>query len=184
MASGQKEHVIAFNDDEKLYLKDSHTADPCLVAEGRLGNLQNAILKQSWVETVIPLRLGGPNQRAADPCHCLPLQPPDSGGYCSRRNFFFSYPEDSFEAAGHTIIETTKLDSDRIQLWIGSVGRIVSGVGKFRGARGISVYTGSNCLSGWPHSYADQLDYLRRRDLKIRVSTFVKLVLHDDLENG
>lgn len=184
MASGQKEHVIAFNDDEKFYLNDAQNTEPCLVTEGCLANLHNAILDKSWVETSIPVRLPQGCQPAKDSYHCLPLQAPASGEYRSVRRFFFSYPKDSFEAAGSAMIETAKLDRDTTQLWIGSTGRIVRGAGKFQGARGICVYAGSAKVSGWPPSVAGQLEFLRRGDLRIRVSSLVRLVLRDDLEKG
>jgi len=183
LASGQNEHVIAFNGDEKFCLNDGRAADACLLAEGRLGNLHNAILKESWVETSIPVKLLS-GQRAQGTYHCLPLQPAGPGEYYATRRFLFSYPKDSFEAAGSIMIETAMPGPDTVQIWLGGTARIVRGAGKFQGARGVCVYAGSTCVSGWPQTPAGQLEFLRSGDLTIRVSTLVKLILGDDLEKG
>ena len=80
---------------------------------------------------------------------------------------------------GPSLPKIVLLKNGGAQFWVGSIGVIAQGTGKYEGVRGMSVYLGSAYLEHWPKTFDEQVKLLTK-GFKALVSTYFKLVLKED----
>jgi len=185
LANGPVERVLGFNNDEHIALKDANTKKPYFSSHGVLTDLKHKVLPGSKVETtfpVDPVKIGDsfkwpPEQPA--PFDKPPLDETNTTGHgYSKQAYFFDGGANSLVTVGPSLPKITPLKGGGAQFWVGSIGVITQGTGKFEGARGMSVYLGSAYLAKWPASFDAQAKILAA-GFKALVSTYFKLVAKD-----
>ncbi len=206
--SGRKEHVLAFNNDEHISLRNLpanvdnlRPADlgklaedrnkwPYFSSHGPLTDLHGRVLRGTRVETTFPV---DPSQFGDTglfpPAPPFPYdQPPvehherdlprkDIG--FSKQAYFLT-DDDWFVTVGPSLPKIGLLANGGAQFWVGSIGLIAYGKGKFANAKGVTTYVGSGYFDDWPESTSDQLKLLRD-GFRALVGTYVKVVFEDDL---
>lgn len=185
IANGPVEEVLAFNNDENISLKNFPKA-PYFSSHGPLTDLYGNVLPGSRVETSFPVNLKliegatkwPPEQPA--PYDRPPRDPKNTedNGY-SKQAYFFG-DGSSFVTVGPSLPKIATLESGGAQFWVGSIGVITQGTGKYEGARGVTTYVGSAYLEVWPEDFKEQAKILQA-GFKALVGTYAKLVLKGSL---
>jgi hypothetical protein len=184
---GPVEHVLGFSTNEHHVLKEADTQTPYFSNQGVITDLQRRDLPDSKIQTSLRIdtsKLGPVEQWP-------PEQPPpfdqppsihtntDPLGF-SKQAYFFS-DGSSFVTVGPSVPKILRLKGGGAHLWVGSVGLIAQGTGKYEGARGISAYTGSAYFSSLPKAPKDLFELLAK-GFDVRSAAFFKLVLKADQE--
>jgi hypothetical protein len=187
IANGPVEQVLAFNNNEFIALKDPTTPNPYFSSHGILTDLLHRPLPGSKVETTFPVDLA----QLPDSFQWPPVQPPPfdrppldnahttENGY-SKQAYFFDGGANSLVTVGPSLPKIAPVKGGGAQFWVGSIGVIAQGTGKYEGARGMSVYLGSAYLEHWPDSFEEQAKILAAGFTAL-VSTYFKLVPRKDL---
>jgi hypothetical protein len=185
IANGPVEHVLAFNNDEHIALKGPDNA-PYFSSHGPLTDLQGTVLPGTRVATTFPVDpskfdetgLWPPEQ--VEPFDAPPVNPKETTGIRnSKQAYYFNNDKDSFVTAGPSIPKITRTKNGGAQFWVGSIGLIAQGTGKYEGARGVATYVGSGYFDKWPDSFDEQIKLLRA-GFKALVGTYAKIVLKKD----
>src|SRR6185503_12158518 len=185
IANGPVEHVLAFNNDEHIALKGPDNA-PYFSSHGPLTDLQGNVLPGTRVATTFPVDptkfgetgLWPPEQ--VEPFDAPPVSPKETTGIRnSKQAYYFNNDKDSFVTAGPSIPKITRTKNGGAQFWVGSIGLIAQGTGKYKGARGVATYVGSGYFDKWPDSFEEQIKLLRA-GFKALVGTYAKIVLKKD----
>ncbi len=71
-----------------------------------------------------------------------------------------------------------RMRNNRAQFWVGSVGVISQGTGKYEGVSGMAVYHGGTYLENWPDSRDKQIEVLQR-GFEAFIATYFKLILKE-----
>jgi hypothetical protein len=202
IANGPVEQVLAFNNDEHIALKnlpddlenlspkDLKDLDPedwpYFSSHGPLTDLHGHVLRGSRVETTFPVDPAKLAEAEQWPPHQPPPfdQPPvkddhTKGHGYSKQAYFFD-DENSFVTVGPSLPKIARLKGGGAQFWVGSIGVIAQGTGKYKGARGVTTYVGSGYLKEWPDSFVEQARVLAK-GFKALVGTYVKVVLKEHL---
>ena len=190
IANGPNEHVLAFNNDETIVLKDpdAHSPFPYFSSHGVLTNLQHVELADSRLETTFPVDPSNfvaatlwphpqpePFDRPPfDTTNALTIGP-------SKQSYFFNGGVDLLVTIGPSVPKIVALKNGGAQFWVSSIGTISQGKGKYAGAKGMSVFTGSGYFAKWPEALPDQLQILKK-GFKARVGTYFKFVLPPDIK--
>jgi len=187
IANGPVEQVIAFNNDEHIELKEATGKNPHFSSHGTLTDLQHNPIPGSTVETTFPIDPANvgeafkwPKKQPA-PFDAPPLD--DTNAVSpgpSKQAYFFNDRADSLVTVGPSLPKIALLKNGGAQFWVGSIGVIAQGTGKYEGVRGMSVYLGSAYLERWPKSPEDQIKLLTK-GFKALVSTYFKIVLRADV---
>jgi len=204
--TGGVERVLAFNNDEHirlvvpdriLNLPNPTIEDllslgedelPYFSSHGPLTDLYGNAPRGTWVSTTFPL---GVESLAASltwpgvedvpfPYDQPPLGPPGETekvkGHGYSKQAYYLNDEDYFVTIGPSLPRIAPLKNGNAQFWVGSIGIIAVGYGKFTGARGISTYVGSGYVENWHvGSLADQIQTLNR-GFRAMIGTYVKFV--------
>ncbi len=190
IANGPVEVVLAFNNDEFIKLENATGNSPYFSSHGVLTDLQHRELPGSKVETTFPVE----REKLPDTVQWPPVQkkpwnapPLDQShtlghGY-SKQAYFFNGGADSLVTVGPSLPKIAVLKNGGAQFWVASIGVIAQGTGKYKGARGTSVYIGSAYLEHWPQSFEEQAVVLAK-GFKALVGTYFKLVLPKDHAAG
>jgi hypothetical protein len=186
IANGPVEHVLGFNNNEFIALKDVKTKHPYFSSHGVLTDLHHNELPGSKVETTFPVdpaRIGGafqwpPKQPA--PFDRPPLDDTNTTGHGPSKQAYFFGDGSSLVTVGPSLPKIALLKGGGAQFWVGSIGVITQGTGKYAGARGMSVYLGSAYLENWPNKFEEQAEVLAAGFTAL-VSTYFKLVLKKDV---
>jgi hypothetical protein len=181
IANGPVESVLAFNNDEHIKLvvnpKEWHFS-----SEGTLTDLHHNQIPGSAVETTFPVREEDfPGTGLWPPIQKKPWNGPPvdntntTGNGYSKQAYFFNNRQDYFVTVGPSLPKIAKLKSGDAQFWVGSIGVITQGIGKFEGVHGMSVYIGSAYLPEWPDDPGKQLAILKT-GFSARIGTYFKFV--------
>src|ERR1043165_153482 len=182
LANGPVEHVIAFNNNETIALKDATTKSPHFSSHGVLTDLRHKVIPGSKVETTFPVDPAKlPQALDWPPKQVSPFDRPPldftnvTGHGYSKQAYFFDGGADSLVTVGPSLPKIAVLKNGGAQFWVGSIGVIAQGTGKFKDVRGMSVYLGSAYLEEWPDTFPEQAKLLSA-GFKALVSTYFKLV--------
>jgi hypothetical protein len=184
IASGPFEQVLAFNNDETITLEGPDDG-PHFSSHGTLTDLQHVPIKGSRVETTFPVDPSTFGETTKfPPTQKQPFnQPPvnnknTTGNGYSKQAYFF--PDDSYlVTVGPSLPKIVSTKGGGAQFWVGSIGVVSQGTGRFAGARGVSVYVGSAFFPTWPATFPEQVAVLRK-GFKALVGTYFKVVLARD----
>ncbi len=186
IANGPVEHVLAFNNDEYIALKEPEAETPHFSSYGVLTDLLHNELPGSKVETTFPVdrsKLGQsflwPNEQPEPFLH-PPLDNTNTTGHGYSKQAYFFGDGSSLVTVGPSLPKIAVLGNGGAQFWVASIGVVAQGTGKYAGARGTSVYIGSAYLEVWPPSFEEQTVVLAT-GFKALVGTYFKLVLSDDV---
>src|ERR1700688_57844 len=186
------EQVLAFNNNEDITLKDpdEHSPLPYFSSHGVLTDLQHRVIEGSRVETTFPVdpkdlaeTENFPPPQEGPPFNIPPVnnEHTTSNGYSKQAYFFPGDPEESsLVTAGPSLPKIARTKNGGALFLEGSIGVVAQGTGRFKGARGTSVYVGSGYFDKWPKDQGAQLDLLRK-GFKALVGTYFKVILKRDL---
>ena len=195
LAIGPVEEVIAFNNDETIQLKIDAAGNPYFSSFGYLTDLCHKKLPGSSVRTTFPVDSRQfPNTVVFPPKQAEPEYDPDghrggltppnakhllkiaeatANGYSIQA--YWLNKDDYFETVGPSVPKIARLDGGGAQFWVGSIGVITQGAGRFKGAKGVATYVGSGYFSEWPTETDKQLALLQM-PFRAQIGTFVKFV--------
>jgi hypothetical protein len=184
IANGPFEQVLAFNNNETIALKGPDKA-PHFSSHGVLTDLQHRVIEGSRVATTFPVdpaKFG--NTTKFPPVQDPPFDAPPvdeentTGNGYSKQAYFF--PDgSSLVTVGPSLPKIVGLRNGGAQFWVGSIGVVSQGTGRFTGARGTSVYVGSGYFDVWPAAFKDQIALLRKGFTAL-VGTYFKVILERD----
>lgn len=192
IANGPFERVIAFNNDERIVLKnpagDPNDADeekrPHFSSHGVLTTIWSEPLPGSKVETTFPVdpaAIGGAFQwpkKQKPPWDGPPTDPTNTTGIGFSKQFYDLGDGNTFVTVGPSLPKITPTDNGGAQFWVNSIGVMTQGTGIFQGARGTTTYIGSAYFAKWPAKFDPTL---LTKEFKARISTFVKFVPREHL---
>jgi hypothetical protein len=186
IANGPVEHVLAFNNDETIKL-DGPDDKPFFSSHGPLTDLHGNALPGTWVATTFPVdpdqfgETGTWPRRQKEPFDHPPVDETHTTnhGY-SKQAYFFNERKDSFVTVGPSLPKIVKTKNGGAQFWVGSIGVIAQGTGKYEGARGVTTYVGSGYFDKWPNAVDEQIKLLRG-GFKALIGTYLKVVLKGDV---
>jgi hypothetical protein len=185
ISNGPVEVVLAFNNDEFIKLLGPDHA-PYFSSHGPLTDLQGNEIPGSKVATTFPVDpskfgetgLWPPEQ--VEPFDEPPTNNTNTTGHgYSKQAYYFNNDKDWFVTIGPSLPKIVKTKDGGAQFWVGSIGVIAQGQGRFAGARGVTTYVGSAYLDYWPDDFFGQIKILRE-GFKALIGTFVKVVLAKD----
>lgn len=206
IANGPYERVLAFNNDEHIVLKnppqlpkklspldvpkllqDLHDAGPAhwpyFSSRGPLTDIFGNVLRGTRVETTFPVDpLLIPAQETFPKPQVFPYdQPPldeaaTKGNGYSKQAYFLN-ASDSFVTVGPSLPKIARVGNSA-QFWVGSIGVIAQGRGRFKGVKGVTTYVGSGFLKRWPppEAFSEQIAILAQGFTAL-IGTYVKVVL-------
>jgi hypothetical protein len=182
IANGPVERVLGFNNNEVIKLEGPRNA-PYFSSQGILTDLQHCDLPGSKVLTTFPVdpaqfpqTVAWPNTQV-EPFNQPPRDNTNTTGHgYSKQAYFFEDGKDLLVTVGPSLPKIAKTKNGGAQFWVGSIGVVSQGKGKYEGARGMSVYIGSAYLPAWPDDFNDQVTVLRA-GFNALVGTYFKLVL-------
>jgi hypothetical protein len=185
IANGPFEQVLAFNNNEEIQLKGPNKS-PHFSSHGELTDLQHRVIPGSRVETTFPVdpaQFGDTSKfppEQVPPWDGPPVNPENTteNGY-SKQAYFFA-GGDSLITVGPSLPKIASTANGGAQFWVGSIGVVSQGTGKYAGARGVSVYVGSAYFGAWPANFVEQIALLRK-GFTAYVGTYFKVVLAKDL---
>jgi len=181
IANGPIEQVLAFNNDETIALKGS---GPNLhfSSHGTLTDLRHGLIPGSEVRTTFPVDPAAfPGTIEFPPPQVEPFDAPPldntnvTGIGFSKQAYFFNGGADYFVTVGPSIPKIAKAKNGGAQFWVGSIGVISQGVGRFEGVRGVTVYIGSAYLPVWPDAFDKQIKILQT-GFRALIGTYVKFI--------
>jgi len=185
IANGPIEIVLAFNNDEHIVLKGPDNA-PYFSSHGPLTDLNGVVLPGTRVATTFPVDPSKFNETGifppvqTEPFDQPPVDPVETKEIRnSKQAYFFNEGKDSFVTAGPSIPKIIRTNKGGAQFWVGSIGLIAQGTGKYAGARGVATYVGSAYFDSWPNDFPEQIKLLRA-GFKALVGTYAKIVLKKD----
>jgi hypothetical protein len=188
IANGPAEKVLAFNNNEHIRLvvngEELHFS-----SEGILTDLHHNDIPGSRVETTFPVKPADfvnttkwpPKQE--EPWNGPPVKDENTtGNGYSKQAYFFNNKADGLITVGPSLPKITPIaGGGSAQFWVGSIGVITQGIGKYEGVRGMSVYIGSAYLPDWPtdlknpKTQSRQLEILQK-GFSARIGTYFKFV--------
>ena len=187
IANGPVEIVLAFNNHEHIVLKGPDNA-PFFSSHGPLTDLSGVVLPGTRVATTFPVDPTKFNETGIFPPQQIepydepPVNPVETDAIRnSKQAYYFNDDKDSFVTAGPSIPKIIRTKTGGAQFWVGSIGLIAQGTGKYAGARGVATYVGSGYFDKWPDSFPEQVKLLRA-GFKALVGTYAKIVLKENQE--
>jgi hypothetical protein len=185
IANGPVEQVLAFNNDEYIKLVGPDEA-PYFSSHGPLTDLYGNVLPGTRVATTFPVDPTKFNETGTwPPAQQEPFDTPPvdftnttNHGY-SKQAYYFNNDQDYFVTAGPSLPKIVRTKNGGAQFWVGSIGVIAQGVGRYEGARGVTTYVGSGYFDKWPDAFPEQVALLRA-GFRALVGTYVKIVLKKD----
>jgi len=184
LANGPVEQVIAFNNNEHIVL-ENFPENAYFSSHGPLTDLHGNVVPGTRVATTFPVSFdliaGGllwPHTQST-PFDAPPVDNTNTTnhGY-SKQAYYFNNDKDWFVTVGPSLPKIVRTTGGGAQFWVGSIGVIAQGAGKYEGARGVTTYVGSGYFDYWPPD--DQLQeqaQILQTGFKALVGTYVKVVL-------
>jgi len=187
VATQPDEHVLAFHNEEIVRLREPEKQDPkfdfYLSSTGSLTDLYHVLLEGTHMETNVPLKFSEfalANDWPAVNQNSMPYnEPPISTKNVEKH----SYSKQMYKFNDKDILYTVGPSLPKIipsnggaQFWVGSIGAIERGEGKYEGARGISVHDGSAFFPKWPADDKAKVALLKK-PFPVKVTTYFKFVL-------
>lgn len=186
VATREEEHVLAFHNEEIVRLREPKKPDPTfdffLSSTGSLTDLYHVPLEGTHMETNVPLKFsdfGMANDWPANQNSMPYNEPPISTTNVEKH----SYSKQMYKFNDKDILYTVGPSLPKIipsnggaQFWVGSIGAIERGEGKYEGARGISVHDGSAFFPKWPDDDREKVELLKN-PFPVKVTTYFKFVL-------
>lgn len=186
VATREEEHVLAFHNEEIVRLREPKTPDSkfdfYLSSTGTLTDLYHVPLEGTHMETNVPLKFsdfGMANDWPANQNSMPYNEPPISTKHVEKH----SYSKQMYKFNDKDILYTVGPSLPKItpsyggaQFWVGSIGVIERGEGKYTGARGISVHDGSAFFPKWPTDDRAKV-VLLKKPFPVKVTTYFKFVL-------
>lgn len=185
LGNGPNEQVFAFNNNEFIKL-ENFPAAPYFSSHGPLTDLWRNVLQGSRLETTFPVNpstIDGanawPNPQTV-PFDSPPVDQTNTTGHGYSKQAYYFGDGSSFVTVGPSLPKIAKLKSGGAQFWVGSIGTIAQGSGRFAGVRGVTTYVGSGYIPVWPETFEEQGKVLQA-GFRALVGTYVKVVFADDL---
>src|SRR2546423_2576814 len=186
VATRPEEHVLAFHNEEIVRLREPDTPDPkfdfYLSSDGSLTDLYHVPIPGTHMETNVPLKFsdfGMANEWPANQNFMPYNEPPISTTNVEKHSFskqMYKFNDtDILYTVGPSLPKITP-SSVGAQFWVGSIGVIERGEGKYAGARGISVHDGSAFFPNWPANDLEKVELLKK-PFPVKVTTYFKYVL-------
>lgn len=186
ITNGPVEVVLAFNNDEHIKLLGTDKA-PYFSSHGPLTDLDGHKLPGTRVATTFPVDPKKFNETETwpppqfEPFDQPPLDNKNVTGHgYSKQAYYFDDDKNWFVTVGPSLPKITRTKDGGAQFWVGSIGVIAQGKGRYEGARGVTTYVGSGYFDKWPDSFPEQIKLLRA-GFRALIGTYVKVVLKDDL---
>ena len=190
LAIGPVEKVLAFNVKTKITLIPAVSPNPSYFSSrGVITDLQGQHLKGSRAETalptdpaVLPTLFQWPNPQGA-PFGKIPPNVDNTNvttlGYSKQEYFFGDEDPSSLGTVGPSLPKITLLKGGGAQFWVGSVGAVSQGTGKYLGAKGMAAYDGAAYFPVWPSDPNEVLKLLEA-GFEAQVAVYFKVVLKQD----
>lgn len=187
IANGPVEVVLGFNNNEYIKLEGPDN-QPYFSSHGPLTDLQFKELPGSWVATTFPVNPAQfgetvtwpPEQNEPFDKPPLDYTNTTNHGY-SKQSYYFNDRKDWFVTVGPSLPKIVRTSNGGAQFWVGSIGVIAQGGGRYAGARGVTTYVGSGYFDKWPQSPPEQIALLRA-GFRALIGTYVKVVLKENVE--
>lgn len=185
IGNGPVELVLAFNNDEFIKLLGPDNA-PYFSSHGPLTDLDGNVIPGTRVATTFPVDPSKFGETGLwPPPQVEPFDEPPTnntnttGNGYSKQAYYFNNDKDFFVTIGPSLPKIVKTKDGGAQFWVGSIGVVSQGRGRFEGARGVTTYVGSAYLPHWPDDFYEQIKILRG-GFKALIGTYVKVVLGKD----
>ena len=186
IVNGPVEHVLAFNNDEHIRLEGPDD-EPYFSSHGPLTDLHGIVLPGSRVATTFPVDPSKFGETGTwPPVQKEPFDRPPvdytnttNHGY-SKQAYYFDNDKNWFVTAGPSLPKIVRTTNGGAQFWVGSIGVIAQGAGRYEGARGVATYVGSGYFADWPTAFEEQIRLLRA-GFRALVGTYVKVVLRENV---
>jgi len=187
LAIGPVEKVLVFNVRTKITLIPG--ASPYFSSQGDIVDLAGKVLKGSRSATalptnsaIIPTLAQWPNPQGA-PFDKIPPDVDNTNvntlGYSKQEYFFGDEDGSSLVTVGPSLPKLTLLEGGGAQFWVGSLGAVSQGTGKYLGAKGMGAFDGSAYFKVWPTD-PKAIQALLAKGFKALVATYFKVVLAQD----
>lgn len=188
IARGPVEEVIAFNNNEHIRLVNVEDPENThFSSQGPLTDLYRNLLPGTYVETTFPVNLKliegsvlWPPTQPEPYLHPPVFEENTTGNGYSKQAYFFNDRKDYFVTVGPSLPKIVRTKNGGAQFWVGSIGVIAQGVGKYEGARGVATYVGSGYFEHWPEAFEEQAALLTA-GFSAWIGTFVKVVLKENV---
>lgn len=181
LTDGPFEQALAFNSHEEVVLR-GYSEDPYLSADGTIYYLDNNELPGSKILRTFPIALSlldaalfWPNKQEL-PFDSPPVDATNTTQFGYSKQACFFGDGSSIATVGPSLPKITPLRTNGIQFWVVSCGIISQATGKYEGARGTAVYSGSANFATWPTSSDDRLKRLLH-GFRVTICCYMKLVL-------
>ena len=187
LALGPVEQILAFNTNEHHVLKEGDTETPYFSNQGVITDLHGRVQPGTRIETslrvhvkVLPGTYEWPPEQP-EPFDQPPSVPTNTDPVGQSKQAYFFADGSSLVTVGPSVPKILKVKGGGAHLWVASVGVIAQGKGKYKGARGISAYTGCAHFPHWPEAVPEQIKLLSA-GFNVKSAAFFKLVLKGDQE--
>jgi len=186
VATREEEHVLAFHNEEIVKLREPKTPNPnfdfFLSSTGFLTDLYHVPLAGTHMETNVPLKFSDfgmanewPSNQNSMPYNEPPISTKNVEKHSYSKQMYRFNDKDILYTVGPSLPKIIPSGAGA-QFWVGSIGVIERGEGKYEGARGISVHDGSAYFSKWPANDRAKVELLKK-PFPVKVTTYFKFVL-------
>lgn len=186
VATRENEHVLAFHNEEVVRLrqpdKPDQKLDFYLSSTGFLTDLYHVPLKGTHMETNVPLKIADfgmanewPTNQNSMPYNEPPISTKNVEKHSYSKQMYKFNDRDILYTVGPSLPKIIPSDGGA-QFWVGSIGVIERGEGRYEGARGISVHDGSAYFPKWPADDRAKVELLKK-PFPVKVTTYFKFVL-------
>lgn len=186
LANGPFEQVLVFNSDDQIFLNpDTNPPYFHSTGQGTLTDLWgNAIPGGHGLSAlpVDPSELGEATKwppKQPEPFNAPPVVNTHTTGIGFAKNFISFADGSSLGTVGPSLAKILRLKNGGAQFWESSVQALCQATGKYEGARGILVFSGSAYFPIWPSALKDQIKLLAQ-GFPARLVRCFKLVLKGD----
>jgi hypothetical protein len=185
LANGPAEQVLAFSTNERIVLRGVPD-DPYFFSSGVQTDLQHNVLPGMTSRLCFPIKgldldavFTWPREQPA-PFEHPPLDSTNTTGHgYSKQAYFFDGEASLLVTVGPSLPKIVRMTRGRAQFWVGSVGVVSQGTGKYEGARGMAVYHGGAYFENWPDTLDRQIERLQQ-GFEAYIATYFKLILKEE----
>ncbi|HEV7892445.1 MAG TPA: hypothetical protein VGP08_17505 [Pyrinomonadaceae bacterium] len=186
VATRPEEHVLAFHNEEIVRLRVPDAPEPkfdfYLSSDGSLTDLYHIPIPGTHMETNVPLKFSDfgsanvwPANQNSMPYNEPPISTTNVEQHSYSKQMYRFNDKDILYTVGPSLPKITP-SGGGAQFWVGSIGVIERGEGKYAGARGISVHDGSAFFPIWPADDREKVALLKI-PFPVKVTTYFKFVL-------
>ena len=186
VATRAEEHVLAFHNEEIVHLvappKPNPGFDFYLSSTGHLTDLYHVKIPGTHMETNVPLKFSDfgsaniwPIDQNVEPYNKPPIDHNNTDKNSFSKQLYQFNETDKLFTVGPSLPKIIPSNGGA-QFWVGSIGVIERGEGKYTGARGISVHDGSAFFPHWPDDDREKVALLKK-PFTVKVTTYFKFIL-------